>query len=125
MVHAVNSPNLPQLQSISKQNMDLHPTTANVQNAQPAKDQTDASTTAEKTSAIKHDPVRLQETVDDLNKMAEKINPQVRFDFYKNTDEPMIVVTDTSTNQVISTFPPEQILAMRASDSKSLLDKKV
>jgi flagellar protein FlaG len=60
-------------------------------------------------------PKHLVKAVEGLNKDAEAANRQVRFALYKDTHRIMIEVLDKDTNQVVSTFPPKQILALEAS----------
>jgi flagellar protein FlaG len=73
------------------------------------------------------DSVQLGKSVDKLNEKAVKENYNVRFAVYKDTNRIIVEVVDKSNNQVISTFPPKQILEMARMVDKEfkVLDKKI
>ena len=55
---------------------------------------------------------RLIKSVEILNDNAEANERQIRFAFYKDTHRIFVEVVDKETNQVVVTYPPEQILQM-------------
>jgi flagellar protein FlaG len=73
------------------------------------------------------DSVQLGKSVDKLNEKAVKEKYNVRFAVYKDTNRIIVEVVDKSNNQVISTFPPKQILEMARMVDKEfkVLDKKI
>jgi len=73
------------------------------------------------------DPSQLKDAVDKLNKKAEETNYDVRFALYKDLNRIIVQVVDKTTQEVVSTFPPKQILEMaRMVDQEfKLLDKKI
>jgi flagellar protein FlaG len=70
---------------------------------------------------------KLQDAVDKLNKKSEEKNYAVQFAVYKDTNRIIVQVVDKTTKEVISTYPPKQILEMaRMVDQEfKVLDKKV
>jgi len=71
---------------------------------------------------------QLGKAIDVLNKKAEEEkNYDVRFAMYKDTNRVIVQVVDKITNQVISTFPPEQILKMAemVDQEFKIIDKKI
>lgn len=71
---------------------------------------------------------QLANAVDVLNKKAEQEdNYDVRFAMYKDTNRVIVQVVDKITNQVITTFPPKQILKMAdmVDEEIKLIDKKI
>lgn len=70
---------------------------------------------------------QLQAAMDTLNDKAAKENYNVRFAVYKDTHRIIVEVVDKSNDQVISTFPPRQILEMARMVDKEfrVLDKKI
>jgi flagellar protein FlaG len=73
------------------------------------------------------DSFQLGKAVDILNEKASKENYDVRFSVYKDSNRIFIEVVDKTNNQVISTFPPKQILEMALMVDKEfkVLDKKI
>lgn len=73
------------------------------------------------------DSFQLGKAVDALNEKAAKENYDVRFSVYKDSNRIFIEVVDKTNNQVISTFPPKQILEMALMVDKEfkVLDKKI
>jgi len=79
-------------------------------------------------NAVEINSFQLGKAVDILNKKAEQEeNYDVRFAMYKDTNRVIVQVVDKITNQVISTFPPEQILKMAemVDQEFKVIDKKV
>ncbi|AJQ26076.1 flagellar protein FlaG [Pelosinus fermentans] len=71
---------------------------------------------------------QLSKAVDILNKKAEEEKKyDVRFAMYKDTNRVIVQVVDKITNQVISTYPPQQILKMAEMVEQELkiIDKKI
>ncbi len=70
---------------------------------------------------------KLQEAVDKLNKKSEETNYAVQFAVYKDTNRIIVQVVDKTTKEVVSTYPPKQILEMaRMVDQEfKVLDKKI
>ncbi|HMM19544.1 MAG TPA: flagellar protein FlaG [Selenomonadales bacterium] len=60
-------------------------------------------------------PKDLEKIVDKMNQDAEAANRQVRFALREDAHRIVVEVVDRSTNEVIATFPPKQILDMMAS----------
>lgn len=52
------------------------------------------------------------------------MNREVRFAIFDGTHRIMIEVVDKTTNQVVATFPPKQILKMAATMEQDLIDQK-
>ncbi|AIF53654.1 flagellar protein FlaG [Pelosinus sp. UFO1] len=73
------------------------------------------------------DSHQLKQAVDKLNKKAEETNYDVQFAVYKDTNRIIVQVVDKTTKEVISTFPPKQILEMaRMVDQDfKIFDKKI
>ena len=73
------------------------------------------------------DSIQLEEAVDTLNDKAKEENYAVQFAIYKDTNRIIVQVVDKTNHQVISTFPPKQILEMaRMVDQEfKVLDKKI
>jgi flagellar protein FlaG len=73
------------------------------------------------------DSRQLKQAVDELNKKAEETNYNVRFAIYKDTNRIIVEVVDKITKEVVSTFPPKQILEMaRMVDQEfKIFDKKI
>jgi flagellar protein FlaG len=73
------------------------------------------------------DTSQLEKAVDALNEKATETNYDVRFAIYKDLKRIVVEVVDKTNNQVISTFPPKQILEMaRMVDEEfKVLDKKI
>jgi uncharacterized FlaG/YvyC family protein len=57
-------------------------------------------------------PDRLVQAVEKLNNSAEAANRQVRFALYNQSRRIIVEVVDKKTDEVVATFPPEQILKM-------------
>lgn len=70
---------------------------------------------------------KLQDAVDKLNKKSEETNYDVQFAVYKDTNRIIVQVVDKTTKEVVSTYPPKQILEMaRMVDQEfKVLDKKI
>ncbi|MBP2657534.1 MAG: flagellar protein FlaG protein [Firmicutes bacterium] len=73
------------------------------------------------------DSFQLEKAVDTLNDKAKEQNYTVQFAVYKDTNRIIVQVVDKTNNQVISTFPPKQILEMARMIDKEfkVLDKKI
>ncbi len=73
------------------------------------------------------DSIQLDKAVDALNDRAKKANYAVQFAVYKDTNRIIVQVVDKTNNQVVSTYPPKQILEMaRMVDQEfKVLDKKI
>jgi flagellar protein FlaG len=73
------------------------------------------------------DPSQLKDAVDKLNQKAEEKNYDVQFAVYKDTNRIIVQVVDKTTKDVVSTFPPKQILELaRVVDQEfKILDKKI
>ncbi len=73
------------------------------------------------------DTSQLEKAVDALNEKATETNYDVRFAIYKDLKRIVVEVVDKTNNQVISTFPPKQILEMARMVDKEfkVLDKKI
>jgi flagellar protein FlaG len=73
------------------------------------------------------DKSQLVKAVDTLNEKAIETNYDVRFAIYKDSNRIFVEVVDKANNQVISTFPPKQILEMALMVDKEfkVLDKKI
>lgn len=73
------------------------------------------------------DSLQLGKAVETLNEKAKEENYAVQFAVYKDTNRIIVQVVDKSNNQVISTFPPKQILEMaRMVDQEfKVLDKRI
>lgn len=95
-----------------------------LQNVEMATD--NAETNTSKVTDVIH-PLQLEKAVDTLNKKAEETNYDVRFAIYKDTNRVIVEVVDKTTKEVISTFPPKQILEMaRMVDQEfKIFDKKI
>ncbi|GMB01694.1 flagellar protein FlaG [Pelosinus sp. IPA-1] len=70
---------------------------------------------------------QLKESVDKLNKKVEETNYDVQFAVYKDTNRIIVQVVDKTTKEVVSTFPPKQILEMArmVEQEFKILDKKI
>ncbi|EIW20914.1 MULTISPECIES: flagellar protein FlaG [Pelosinus] len=70
---------------------------------------------------------QLGKAIDKLNEKAKEENYAVQFAVYKDTNRIIVQVVDKINNQVISTYPPKQILEMaRMVDAEfKVLDKKI
>lgn len=71
---------------------------------------------------------QLSKAVDVLNKKAEEEKKyNVRLAMYKDTHRVIVQVVDKITNQVISTYPPEQILKMAemVEQEFKVIDKRI
>lgn len=73
------------------------------------------------------DSIQLTKAVDKLNDKAKEENYAVQFAVYKDTNRIIVQVVDKTSKQVISTFPPKQILEMARMVDKEfkVLDKKI
>jgi flagellar protein FlaG len=73
------------------------------------------------------DSLQLEKAVDALNNKAKEKNYTVQFAIYKDTNRIIVQVVDKTNKQVISTYPPKQILEMaRMVDQEfKVLDKKI
>lgn len=73
------------------------------------------------------DSLQLGQAVDTLNDKAKEENYAVQFAVYKDTNRIIVQVVDKTSKQVISTFPPKQILEMARMVDKEfkVLDKKI
>lgn len=91
-------------------------------NAEINKIETDKAENAE---AV--DRFQLKKAVDTLNQKAKETDYNVRFAIYKDTNRIIVEVVDNTTKQVVSTYPPKQILEMaRMVDQEfKVLDKKI
>ncbi|SFL44989.1 flagellar protein FlaG [Pelosinus propionicus] len=87
----------------------------------------DSVKASETKSADEIDVSQLDKAIDTLNKKAEKNHYDVRFSVYKDSNRIVIEVVDKTNDQVISTFPPKQILEMALMVDKEfkVLDKKI
>lgn len=73
------------------------------------------------------DSLQLEKAVDALNDKAKEKNYAVQFAIYKDTNRIIVQVVDKTNKQVISTFPPKQILEMARMVDKEfkVLDKRI
>jgi uncharacterized FlaG/YvyC family protein len=73
------------------------------------------------------DKQQLQKVVNQWNQNAEKKGPELRLAIHDETNRLIVEVVDSVTKKVISTFPPQQILALDDALEKEckLLDKKI
>lgn len=73
------------------------------------------------------DSPRLKDAVDKLNQKAKETNYDVQFAVYKDTNRIIVQVVDKTTKEVVSTFPPKQILEMARMVDKEfkIFDKKI
>ncbi len=73
------------------------------------------------------DSSKLQDAVEQLNKKSKENNYDVQFAVYKDTKRVIVQVVDKTTKEVISTYPPKQILEMArmVEQEFKVLDKKV
>ncbi len=87
---------------------------------------TDANKNAS-ANAEELDTSQLEKAVDTLNEKAVETNYDVRFAIYKDSNRIIVEVVDKTNKQVISTFPPKQILEMALMVDKEfkVLDKKI
>lgn len=79
-------------------------------------------------SAAETSSFQLSKAIELLNKKAdEKENYDVRFAMYKDTNRVIVQVVDKTTNEVITTYPPKQILKMAemVEEEFKIIDKKI
>jgi flagellar protein FlaG len=109
--------------------IDMVNSTGTMQNVEGRTDSADTTYIAkdkiEMTDAV--DPSKLRDAVDKLNKKTEETNYDVQFAVYKDTNRIIVQVVDKTTKEVVSTFPPKQILEMAAMVDKEfkIFDKKI
>lgn len=65
---------------------------------------------------------RLVQAVEKLNNSAEAANRQVRFALYNRSRRVIVEVVDKKTDEVVATFPPEQILKMAEAMEQEIAD---
>lgn len=73
------------------------------------------------------DKQKLQKVVEQWNQNAEKKGQELRLAIHEETNRMIVEAVDLTTNKVISTFPPQQILNLDDALEKEwkLLDKKI
>lgn len=71
-----------------------------------------AGATGEQELAGDQETTKVKNAIEILNQNAQDANRQTRFALYQDTHRIYVEVVDKDTNQVVSTYPPKQILQM-------------